>query len=146
VAYRWQTSCSLSGAKRQSVSRAVFDASAILALIQSERGADELTQQIRASAVASSVNMAEVQGKLVLNGWDPDIAWEDALSCVADVEPQTASQARQAGTLARNTKQYGLSVGDRSCLALAIELNAEIYTTDKLWKNLKLGVPIHVIR
>ena len=90
--------------------------------------------------------MAEVQGKLVLNGWDPDIAWEDALSCVADVEPQTASQARQAGTLARNTKQYGLSVGDRSCLALAIELNAEIYTTDKLWKNLKLGVPIHVIR
>jgi len=128
------------------VSRAVFDASAILALIQSEPGADKLTQQIRDSAVASSVNMAEVQGKLVLNGWDPNIAWEDALSCVADVEPQSAGQAKQAGTLVRSTKQYGLSVGDRSCLALAIELNAEVYTTEKLWKNLKLGVPIHVIR
>lgn len=128
------------------MSRAVFDASAILALIQSEPGADKLTQQIRDSAVASSVNMAEVQGKLVLNGWDPNIAWEDALSCVADVEPQSAGQAKQAGTLVRSTKQYGLSVGDRSCLALAIELNAEVYTTEKLWKNLKLGIPIHVIR
>ena len=128
------------------MSRAVFDASAILALIQSERGADKLTQQIRDSAVASSVNMAEVQAKLVLNGWDPDTAWGDALSCVADVESQTAGQAKQAGTLVRSTKQFGLSVGDRSCLALAIELNAEVYTTEKLWRNLKLGVPIHVIR
>jgi ribonuclease VapC len=128
------------------VSRAVFDASAILALIQSERGADKLTQQIRDSAVASSVNMAEVQGKLVLNGWDPNTAWEDVLSCVANVEPQSASQAKQAGTLVRSTKEFGLSVGDRSCLALAIELKAEVYTTDKLWKNLTVGVPIHVIR
>jgi PIN domain nuclease of toxin-antitoxin system len=90
--------------------------------------------------------MAEVQGKLVQNGWDPETAWEDALSCVADVEAQTASQAKQAGTLIRNTAQFGLSLGDRSCLALAIALKAEVYTTEKLWKNLKLGIPIHVIR
>jgi ribonuclease VapC len=128
------------------VTKAVFDASAILALIQLERGADKLTREIRATAVASSVNMAEVQGKLVQNGWDPETAWEDALSCVADVEAQTASQAKQAGTLIRNTAQFGLSLGDRSCLALAIALKAEVYTTEKLWKNLKLGIPIHVIR
>jgi PIN domain nuclease of toxin-antitoxin system len=128
------------------MSKAVFDASAILALIQLERGADKLTREIRETAVASSVNMAEVQGKLVQNGWDPETAWEDALSCVADVEAQTASQAKQAGTLIRNTAQFGLSLGDRSCLALAIALKAEVYTTEKLWKNLKLGIPIHVIR
>jgi ribonuclease VapC len=124
----------------------VFDASAILALIQSEPGADKITREVRATAVASSVNMAEVQGKLVKNGWDPDTAWRDALSCVADVEAQTASQAKQAGTLIRNTAQFGLSVGDRSCLALALALNAEVYTTEKLWRNLKLGIAIHVIR
>lgn len=128
------------------MSKVVFDASAILALIQLERGVDKLTPEICDSAVASSVNMAEVQGKLVLNGWDSDTAWKDALSCIADVEPQTAEQARQAGTLARSTKQFGLSLGDRSCLALALELNAEVYTTEKSWKNLKLGIPIHVIR
>jgi ribonuclease VapC len=128
------------------VSKSVFDASAILCLIQFEPGAEKLTDEIRASAVASSVNMAEVQGKLVQNGWDPEIAWKDALSCISDVEVQTPTQAKRAGTLVRITAQFGLSLGDRSCLALAIALNAEVYTTEKLWKNLKLGIPIHVIR
>jgi ribonuclease VapC len=128
------------------VSKSVFDASAILCLIQFERGAENLTDEIRATAVASSVNMAEVQGKLVHNGWEPETAWRDALSCISDVEAQTPIQAKQAGTLVRSTAQYGLSLGDRSCLALAIALKAEVYTTEKLWKNLKLGIPIHVIR
>jgi len=128
------------------VSKAVFDASAILCLIQLERGSEKLTPEIRETAVASSVNMAEVQGKLVKNGWDPETAWGDALSSVSEVEALTASQAKQVGTLIRSTFQYGLSLGDRSCLALAIALNAEVYTTEKLWKNLKLGIPIHVIR
>ena len=128
------------------MSKSVFDASAILCLIQLERGAEKLTDEIRETAVASSVNMAEVQGKLVYNGWDPETAWRDALSCVSNVEAQTPNQAKQAGTLIRNTAQYGLSLGDRSCLALAIALKAEVYTTEKLWKNLKLGIPIHVIR
>jgi PIN domain nuclease of toxin-antitoxin system len=124
----------------------VFDASAILCLLQQERGADKLTVEIRDAAIASSVNMAEVQGKLVLNGWDPETAWLDALSCVSEVEALTAEQAKLAGTLIQSTAQYGLSLGDRSCLALAICLGAEVYTTEQAWKNLKLGVPIHVIR
>jgi len=128
------------------VNRPVFDASAIMCLLQKERGAEKLTEEICEAAVASSVNMAEVQGKLVLNGWDPEIAWEDALSCVSEVEALTAEQAKLAGTLIRSTAQYGLSLGDRSCLALAIYFGAEVYTTEKLWKNLKLGIPIHVIR
>jgi ribonuclease VapC len=37
-------------------------------------------------------------------------------------------------------------LGDRACLALGIVLKAPIYTADKAWKNLKLGVRIHVIR
>jgi PIN domain nuclease of toxin-antitoxin system len=38
------------------------------------------------------------------------------------------------------------AVGDRSCLALAIALNVPVYTTEQVWKNLKLGIPIHVIQ
>jgi PIN domain nuclease of toxin-antitoxin system len=37
-------------------------------------------------------------------------------------------------------------LGDRSCLALAIALKAPVYTTEELWQNLQVGVPIHVIR
>jgi PIN domain nuclease of toxin-antitoxin system len=40
----------------------------------------------------------------------------------------------------------GLSLGDRACLALALELNAPVYTADRAWKNLNLGIRIHVIR
>jgi PIN domain nuclease of toxin-antitoxin system len=48
--------------------------------------------------------------------------------------------------LITTTEKYGLSLGDRSCLALAIALKAPVYTTEQSWRNLKLGVPIHVIR
>jgi PIN domain nuclease of toxin-antitoxin system len=62
------------------------------------------------------------------------------------VEPFTREQARIAGNLITTTGQYGLSLGDRACLALAIALKAPVYTTEQLWTNLKVGVPIHVIR
>ena len=124
----------------------VFDASAILAILQNERGAETLTDEIRKNAVVSAVNLAEVQSKLVKKGHDPEEAWEDALSTMTLVEPFTGEQARIAGDLITTTEKYGLSLGDRSCLALAIALKAPVYTTEQVWRNLKVGAPIHVIR
>jgi PIN domain nuclease of toxin-antitoxin system len=124
----------------------VFDASAILAILQHERGAETLTDEIRRNAVVSTVNLAEVQAKLVKKGHDPEEAWEDALSMMTLVEPFTLEHARIAGDLITMTEKYGLSLGDRSCLALAIALKAPVYTTEQVWRNLKVGVPIHVIR
>jgi PIN domain nuclease of toxin-antitoxin system len=124
----------------------VFDASAMLALIQGEQGADKLTDEILNRAVASAVNLAEVQSKLVKASNDPDRAWSAALSAISSVEPYTSEQARIAGSLIAATEKHGLSLGDRSCLALAIMLKASVYTTEQTWKNLKLGIPIHVIR
>jgi PIN domain nuclease of toxin-antitoxin system len=124
----------------------VLDASAILALIQRERGAERLTVEILKDAVVSTVNLAEVQSKLVKNGYESEEAWEDALSLVTAAEPYTSEQAKIAGDLITRTEKYGLSLGDRSCLALAIALKAPVYTTEQVWRNLKVGVPIHVIR
>ena len=124
----------------------VFDASAMLALLQQERGAEKLTSDIRIHAVASTVNLAEVQGKLVKRGMDPQRASVNALSAVSLVEPFTIRQAMIAGSLVQTTEKSGLSLGDRCCLALAISLMAPVYTTEQAWRNLKVGVPIHVIR
>ncbi len=124
----------------------VFDSSAMLALIQGELGAEKLTDEILDRAVASTVNLAEVQSKLVKATNDPDSAWAAALSTITDVELYTGEQAKIAGSLITATEKYGLSLGDRSCLALAIALKAPVYTTEQAWKNLKLGIPIHVIR
>ena len=124
----------------------VFDASAILALLLQEPGAEKLTDEIRINAVASTVNLAEVQSKLVKKGVPPERAWVNTLSAVTAAEPFTSEQAKTAGSLIVQTEKLGLSLGDRSCLALAIALKAPVYTTEQLWKNLKVGVPIHVIR
>jgi ribonuclease VapC len=128
------------------MSKAVLDASAILAVIFKERGAEKLTDEILDDAVASTVNLSEVQSKLVAKGYDSEVAWMDTLLLESDPEPFTAEQAKIAGSLIAKTQKYGLSLGDRSCLALAIALKAPVYTTEQVWRNLKVGVPIHVIR
>ena len=80
-------------------------------------------------------------------GYDPDDAWTDALLLRSrQPEPFTANKRRIAGSLIAKTEKYGLSLGDRSCLALAIALKAPVYTTEQVWRNLKVGIPIHVIR
>jgi len=124
----------------------VFDASVMLAMIQRERGAEQVTDEILDRSVASTVNLAEVQSKLVKRGYTPEEAWEDTLSAVKTAELYTSEHARIAGDLIAKTEKLGLSLGDRSCLALAIALKAPVYTTEQAWRNLKIGVPIHVIR
>jgi len=55
-------------------------------------------------------------------------------------------QAKITGILLSNTRAFGLSLGDRACLALALEHNAPVYTSDRLGKNLKIGIRINLIR
>ncbi|HZZ40386.1 MAG TPA: type II toxin-antitoxin system VapC family toxin [Acidobacteriaceae bacterium] len=127
------------------MSRVVFDASAILAAVNREPGAD-LVVRYTESSLVSTVNLAEVQGKLVTRGISPDDAWEAALSLCNEVVPFDSHQARLTGALLATTKTFGLSLGDRACLALAILLKAPVYTTDRLWKRLSLGVEIRLLR
>jgi ribonuclease VapC len=128
------------------MNKTVLDASVILAVLFQERGAEKMTDEVMESAVVSAVNLAEVQSKLVKMGHPPEDAWSDALLLKSDPEIFTADHAKIAGDLIVTTEKYGLSLGDRSCLALAIALKAPVYTTEQSWRNLKLGVPIHVIR
>jgi ribonuclease VapC len=92
------------------------------------------------------VNLAEVQTKLVRGGGSAERAWADAIGLANRVEPFTVEQARIAGNLVTSTRPIGLSLGDRACLALAITLEAAVYTTDRLWKTLNAGVDIRVLR
>lgn len=126
--------------------RVVLDASAILAVIHQEPGWEKLPQTLLDTAAVSTINLAEVQSKLVIHGWNPDDAWEDATGVAQQVLSFTPEHAKLAGSLTAQTRSSGLSLGDRSCLALALELNAPVYTTDRSWKSLRLAIPIHVIR
>ncbi|MFY9660668.1 MAG: type II toxin-antitoxin system VapC family toxin [Terriglobales bacterium] len=128
------------------MNRVVLDASALMAVINREAGAEMLTPEIMSAAAASTVNLAEVHGKLVLRGFSRDDAWAAANGTVHEAVAFTAEQAKTAGDLVIQTRALGLSLGDRACLALGIVLRAPVYTADRAWKNLKLGIRIHVIR
>ncbi len=126
----------------------MLDASALLAILNDEPGAEKLTSppDLLSDAAISTVNLAEVHSKLVGHGIDEAEAWEAALSPIRDVMVFTSEQARIAGGLISRTRSLGLSLGDRACLALGVALKAPVYTADKDWKKLKLGIRIHVIR
>jgi PIN domain nuclease of toxin-antitoxin system len=128
------------------MSRSVLDASAILAVLQNEPGNEMLTDEVLAQSSVSTVNLAEVQTKLVRKGISPGEAWKLALIPANQIMAFTEDQARVAGNLVAQTRSLGLSLGDRACLGLAIEQKASVYTSDKSWKKLDLGLTIHVIR
>lgn len=127
------------------MSRIVLDASAILAVLGREPGAEQVLQHVMNTA-AGTVNLAEVHSKLVGRGIPNEDAWQATVSLVHEVVSFDSHQAALAGMLVPQTKPFGLSLGDRACLALGMVLKAPVYTTERAWKNLKLGIQVHVIR
>jgi ribonuclease VapC len=98
------------------------------------------------NASMSTVNLAEAHGKLVGRGIDSEDAWEAVTAPIPEIIDFNAEQAKIAGDLLPQTRSIGLSLGDRACLALGIALKAPIYTADRAWHKLRVGVLIHVIR
>src|SRR5438270_13141205 len=132
-------------ARQPRMNKIVLDASAILAIVGSELGQEKLTPALLANAVGCTVNLAEVQAKLVSRGWAPDEAWEDATSPIREAVAFDEKHAKIAGSLVAETQHLGLSLGDRACLALGIALKAPLYTSEKSWKKLSLNVRFHAI-
>jgi PIN domain nuclease of toxin-antitoxin system len=126
-------------------SAAVLDASAILAVVFSEPGSDAVLPLLQ-GGLLSTVNLAEVHTRLLLRGASADFAWRRVLDLGFEVCFFDDRQARLAAELIGQTRPYGLSLGDRACLALAIERKAAAYTTDAAWKKLNLGISVEVIR
>ena len=128
------------------MNRVVLDASALLAILNQEPGAESLTPELLSAAATSTVNLAEVHGKLIGRGLNSDDAWEATLSPIREAVDFSSEHARLTGDLAAQTRALGLSLGDRACLALGLALKAPVYTADRSWKKLKVSVRIHVIR
>lgn len=102
----------------------MLDASALLAILNQESGAEALTPELLSGAAISTVNLVEVHGKLIGRGLSPDDAWEATLGPIREAVPFTAEHARVVGDLVAQTRPLGLSLGDRACLALGLALKA----------------------
>ena len=123
----------------------VLDSSALLAITWGEDGA---TVALRAAedAIMSAVNVTEVITRLVDRGASREEALRSLRRVGPAVRPFDESLALDAGFLRTATRRYGLSLGDRACLALAMRERAPVVTADKAWAQLDLGVDVQVIR
>ena len=122
-----------------------FDASALLALMRGEPGADIIASYL-GRAVISSVNVAEVYGRLLRDAFRPDEfrGLIDALD--VQVRAFTEEHAYLAGRMEPATRTLGLSLGDRACLALALDLGIPALSGDRQWTQANVGVVIELFR
>ena len=123
----------------------VLDASALLAYLQDELGGDGV-DGVLSESVMSSVNWAEVIQKSIAAGVDVNGMLDDLQALGLVVEPFTPEDGEMAGRLWEQTRQYGLSLGDRACLSLGLRLNIPVLTADRAWASLNLSLDIQVIR
>jgi len=128
-----------------SATAVVLDASALLALLFAEPGAETVADAIAAAAVIGAVNLSEVATVLVRHQQDP----AELLAPVRaqlPVEPFTDQDAIAAAALYPQTASRGLSLGDRACLALARRLRGPALTAEQAWTQLDIGVDVQLIR
>jgi ribonuclease VapC len=121
----------------------VLDASAILALLNNEAGADQVQFVLENSTCFMSVvNWAEVARKLVSKG--------QAIAPVAESLQAVGLEFKNFDyDLAVASTQISappLSLGDRACFSLAATLGVIALSADKIWLNFDTGVTVELIR
>lgn len=125
----------------------VLDASAVLAWLKAEPGAEQVQAALdRGDAVISAVNLAEVLSRFQDAGHDPRAVAQDLeVSGLRTLAFGPAGAVDSAG-LRGVTRAAGLSLGDRACLALGQALGRPVLTADRAWATLGLPGEVTVIR
>jgi PIN domain nuclease of toxin-antitoxin system len=122
----------------------VLDASALLAFLQDEPGGQTVEELLGTSAI-SSVNWSEVIQKALEKKTPVESLREELESLGLEIMPFTAELAEKTAYLRAETRPFGLSLGDRACLALADDLGRPAVTTDRIWRDLTLRVEVRVV-
>jgi ribonuclease VapC len=121
----------------------VLDASAILALLHEEPGADEV-EELLDGALMSAVNLSEVIQKAEQHGVNSEGLEYDLEALGLELRDFDVAMARPAAELW--SRGSGLSVGDRACLALAWATGSTAVTADGRWARVPLAVDVRFVR
>lgn len=127
------------------MTKAVLDASALIALMRNEPGA-ALVLDVLPGACISAVNLGETLSKFVEYGKGHDETARQVERLRLPVIPFDAAQAEILASLWRPSRKSGLSLGDRACLALGLKLDCPVMTADRQWSECDLGVEVIQIR
>jgi ribonuclease VapC len=129
----------------------VLDASALIAYLGNEPGADVVADVIAEGAAISTVNLAETLSTLATRGKEPavvvtELTERGLLDGAITIEPFSNADAIEAARLRPLTRAAGLSLADRACLAVARRLGACVFTADHAWSELGLDLEIRTIQ
>jgi len=124
----------------------VLDASALLALLGREAGAERVARALADRPHMSAVSVAEVATKLADRGVGSDLIRETIEALELEIVAFDADAALASAELRRATVAQGLSLGDRACLGLALTLGRPALTCDAAWSGVELPVSIEVAR
>ena len=127
------------------MSDVILDASAIIAFIKPEPGHEHVAPVIVGARVPALI-IAEVCSWLTQRGVTLAAIEEGFGYFAFRVETFDATRAISTGALIARTRHRGLSLADRACLALAMELRLPVVTADRAWADLDLGIDIRLIR
>ncbi len=122
-----------------------MDASAILAVIKGEDGAERVTNTARGARI-SALNFCEIAAWLAERGSTSEDIERVVGPFDLTVEVFDRPRAMAAAHLAAKTKRRNISLADRACLALAQELGVPAITGDRAWRDLDVGVEIQLFR
>jgi ribonuclease VapC len=109
----------------------VFDASALLAYLQGETGADQVEKALENSGACGAANWSEVAQKIRAHGKNWDLARSLLMSYGIKIESVTLDDAEWAAR--RWARGEHLSLADRLCLALGTRLDGVVWTADQAW-------------
>jgi ribonuclease VapC len=125
--------------------KCVVDASAVLAFLFDEPGADAIRSNLPAASI-STVNLCEVYQRAIERGADALTASEKIAALKIAPIDFSRDDALAAARLRAPTRHLGLSLGDRACLALAQRLKLPAFTADSAWTELDIGIDVRLIR
>jgi ribonuclease VapC len=123
----------------------VLDASALLAYLQHEPGFEKVQKALAGGAVMSTVNVAEVYAKVVARGLPVREIAANLAALGLGMVSFTESDAQGSAALHPRTRQLRLSLGDRACIAVGIQLGLPVLSADRAWKGIP-GVKVEMLR